>query len=470
MNEPAVTLRERMELALGIDPVAKPKVYRLVFESTRLANLNYWLELLLAAGIATLGLVLNSPAVVIGAMVVSPLMGPILAAGLALAAADVYLGIKSGLMLALSIVASIAFSAGLEWLLPFHTPTSEILARTQPNLLDLGVAVFSGLAGSLVVSRGSSGGSSALPGVAIAVALMPPLCTVGFGIGSGWNWNIMSGAMLLFLTNLTAISASAFLVFYLVRMDAPEARAELEISERELAAQDFLYSLLSRTALGSYMGDLGHLRWRVAMLAVVFLMLFVPLGRSLVQLRDESISRSAIRQAVDRRIATDQILSEQVAVFDERIVLRLVTTSAVDPALAQEIEKEIIRRTGKSLEMSIREVASGEELALLRERIRRPAVPAPPPLPELSGIGSELLGRVKAPLEEVWPANSAELVSYGIGFEPDSVVLRIRYRANRPLEAAIEEVLAKTMKSRLRVENLRLLLERDVPRQGRRNQ
>jgi hypothetical protein len=186
-----------------------------------------------------------------------------------------------------------------------------------------------------------------------------------------------------------------------------------------------------------------------------------------VQLRDESVSRSAIRQAVDRRIAADQILSEQVAVFDERIVLRLVTTSAVNPLLAQEIEKEIIRRTGKTLEMSIREVASGEELALLRERVRRPA--AVPPPPDLGGIGNELLARVKAPLEEVWPAKSAELVSYEIGFDPQAVTLRVRYQADRPLETAIEEVLAKTMSSRLRVENLRLILEREAPRRGRRN-
>ncbi|MEZ5361246.1 MAG: DUF389 domain-containing protein [Bryobacterales bacterium] len=86
---------------------------------------------------------LSSPAVVIGAMLVSPLMGPIIASGLALAAADLYLGIKSALQLALSIVGSILFAGMLVWIIPLDTATPEILARTNPNLLDLGVALFS---------------------------------------------------------------------------------------------------------------------------------------------------------------------------------------------------------------------------------------------------------------------------------------------------------------------------------------
>jgi uncharacterized hydrophobic protein (TIGR00271 family) len=113
--------------------------------------------LTLSAGIATLGLVLNCPAVVIGAMVVSPLMGPHLASGLALAASDVYLGFKSIVSILFSAFGAITFSAIIEWLLPFHTATTEILARTRPNLLDLGVAIFSGLVGVIVVSRSGRG-------------------------------------------------------------------------------------------------------------------------------------------------------------------------------------------------------------------------------------------------------------------------------------------------------------------------
>ncbi len=293
------SMRGRIEQLLKIAPGSKPGVYLEVFNSSEVVSLNYGLELLFSAGIATLGLVLNSPAVVIGAMLISPLMGPILAAGLALAAADLYLGIKSLLSILVGVAASLLFSATLVWLLPFQTATGEIVARTQPNLLDLGVALLSGLAGSVVVCRRSeSGGVTALPGVAIAVALMPPLCTVGFGMGSGFDWAIISGAGLLFLTNLAAIVASAFLVFYVVRMDSPDVRTKIDSLVLEGASHDRLYAVLQRTRLSEAFGHVGKLRWRIVMLVAILAILFVPLRRSLLQVRDEASSRAAVREAL----------------------------------------------------------------------------------------------------------------------------------------------------------------------------
>ena len=157
-------LHPSFERLLRIDPESKPDVYIEVFDGADVSNTNYWLELLLSAGIATLGLLLDSPAVVIGAMLVSPLMGPIIAAGLSFAAADLYLGIKSLLQLGLSILASILFAALIVWVLPLDAPTSEIQARTHPNLLDLGVALFSGLAGSLLLARSKSPGGGGAAG------------------------------------------------------------------------------------------------------------------------------------------------------------------------------------------------------------------------------------------------------------------------------------------------------------------
>ncbi|MGP8247618.1 MAG: DUF389 domain-containing protein [Bryobacteraceae bacterium] len=140
-------------------------------------------------------MVQNSPAVIIGAMLIAPFMGPIMGTGLALAVGDLYLGIKAVLNLLVSVAVSVGFSGFLVWLLPFHSATPEIMARTNPNLLDLGIALLFGLAGSAVVCRGGGDGVTALPGVAIAVALMPPLCAVGFGLGSGLNLEIMGGAV-----------------------------------------------------------------------------------------------------------------------------------------------------------------------------------------------------------------------------------------------------------------------------------
>src|SRR5665213_3266556 len=105
--------QRRLQRWLGIQASTKPKVYGQIFASTAINSLSYWLEIIFSAGIATLGLVENSPAVIIGAMLISPLMGPIMAMGLALAVGDLYLGIKSAINLLISVTVSIAFSGFL---------------------------------------------------------------------------------------------------------------------------------------------------------------------------------------------------------------------------------------------------------------------------------------------------------------------------------------------------------------------
>jgi uncharacterized hydrophobic protein (TIGR00271 family) len=462
METAAASFRRRVEQLLRVAPESKPGVYMQMFDASEIASLNYGLELLFSAGIATLGLVLNSPAVVIGAMLISPLMGPILAAGLALAAADLYLGIKSLLSVVLSGLGAVLFSAVLVWLLPFQSPTAEILARTQPNLLDLGVALLSGLAGSIVVCRGGTGGGvTALPGVAIAVALMPPLCTLGFGVGSGSSWPIISGAGLLFLTNLAAIVASAFLVFYIVRMDSPDVRMRIDYSILERAAPDRLYRLLEKTLLARAFGDIGKLRWRILMLIVVLAILFVPLRHSLLQVRDETITRAAVREALRSLAPQDTVVTQQFDLTPDRILIRMIVTAPVAQEKIQQAERNLLRRTGREVTLAVRKVASEEELALLRDRLRTPT--APPPLQDLDTVRADLLARLEGPLKEIWPSETAPLLSYELGFTPEELLVRVRYKSEKPLDATAQEMLAKVLQARLRAEKLRLVLEQEAP-------
>lgn len=449
--------RARIEQSLRIDPKSKPRVYAQVYEASEIVSLNYWLELVFSAGIATLGLVLDSPAVVIGAMLISPLMGPILAAGLALAAGDLYLGLKSAVNVLASMAGAVGFSAAIVWLLPFHAPAAEILSRTQPNLLDLGVAILSGLAGSVVVCRGGGGGGvTALPGVAIAVALMPPLCTVGFGVGSGLVGPIISGAALLFLTNLAAIVASAFFVFLLLGMGAPSVRDEIGQSIRDRASGDKLFLLLQRSFLARSLTDVGKLRWRVLMLALILVVLFVPLSRALMQVRNETLARGAIRDAVRQIASRDAIVSELIDVAPDRIRVRLILTDAVPAAKIEEARKTILKRTGMDVDLFVRKVAGEEELALLRERLK----PAPPtPLEDLDGVRRELVARLEQPLQESWPAGSATLLGYELGFSPNGVIVRLRYQAPVALDEAVAAVLRKVFQSRLHVEQLRVEMD-----------
>ena len=110
--------RTRLEHWLRINPLKKPVIAEQIYESAGVSDLNYWLEIVFSAGIAALGLVVNSPAVIIGAMLISPLMGPIMAAGLALAAGDLYLAIKS----IANIIASTAVAVGLSAVIVWHQP------------------------------------------------------------------------------------------------------------------------------------------------------------------------------------------------------------------------------------------------------------------------------------------------------------------------------------------------------------
>jgi uncharacterized hydrophobic protein (TIGR00271 family) len=457
------SFRRQVEQLLRISPEAKPRVYRTVFDAAEVLSLNYGLELILSAGIATLGLVLNSPAVVIGAMLVSPLMGPILAAGLSLAASDLYLGVKSLAGIILSIFGAITFSAGIVWLLPFHVPTTEILARTQPNVLDLGVAILSGLAGSIVICRGGEGGGvTAMPGVAVAVALMPPLCAVGFGIGAGFDWQIISGAGLLFLTNLVAITASAFIVFYIVRMDAADVRDSIQAALAGSKQIDWIDRALRRTTLSSALGDIGRMRYRTLLIIGVFVPLFIPLQRSFTQVRDETIARTVARDAVRLIVPASSIVTQTVDVTRERVVLRLNVAAEYEAEAVERAKEMLLRRTGKAVEIDIRRVAGEEDLRLIRESLATRAA-AVDPLADLPRVGADLFMRVEKALSEAWPAESAPRSNAEVAFDADGMIIRVRYTSERELAPPAKEAITLALRSKLRNQRIRLEATREIP-------
>lgn len=157
--------------------------------------------------IASIGLNTNSGAVIIGAMLISPLMGPILGIGLAVGTNDFSLLTRALRNFAIMVVISLATAALYFSVTPLQEIQDELLARTRPTTLDVAVAVFGGLAGIIAGSRREK--SNVIPGVAIATALMPPLCTAGYGLASG-NWPFFFGAFYLFLLNSVIISVSTW--------------------------------------------------------------------------------------------------------------------------------------------------------------------------------------------------------------------------------------------------------------------
>ena len=165
--------------------------------------------LILSIFIASIGLNMNSTAVVIGAMLISPLMGPILATGFGFATLN-FTVVKSGILrLSLQVTIAVLASALYFYISPVQTATSELLARTEPNIFDVFIAIFGGLAGIIGQTRKTL--DNVIPGVAIATALMPPLCTAGYGLANG-NWQYFIGAGYLFFINAFFIFFAAFIV------------------------------------------------------------------------------------------------------------------------------------------------------------------------------------------------------------------------------------------------------------------
>lgn len=174
---------------------------------------NLWV-LIFATFVASLGLNTNSTAVIIGAMLISPLMGPIMGFGLGLGISDFELIKRSFRNFATATVFSVITSTLYFLISPISEAQSELLARTQPTVYDVLIAFFGGLAGIVASSTKSKG--NVIPGVAIATALMPPLCTAGFGLASG-NLYYFFGAFYLYFINTVFISLATYVVVRLLK-------------------------------------------------------------------------------------------------------------------------------------------------------------------------------------------------------------------------------------------------------------
>lgn len=229
---PRLDIKDRTEAYTRIRRSARP-------------DLDFYMLISLSTIIAALGLIISSPAVVIGAMLVAPLMSPMVGTGLAVVLGDTrFIRLSLGAVgrgMVLSILVGAA--AGL---LSINQPaTPELLARTQPTLIDLAIALFSGLAGAYALSRSDAAG--ALPGVAIAAALVPPLATVGISLTAG-RYGEAVGAMLLFTANFVAISSATALMF-LVLGFRPTTPQKSRRAVQARSGQVALISLALVTAL-----------------------------------------------------------------------------------------------------------------------------------------------------------------------------------------------------------------------------
>ncbi len=212
----------RYRFNLHEDKDEDKKIIESITKNVEFKGPNLW-ALIFAILIASIGLNVNSTAVIIGAMLISPLMGPILGIGLGIGISDFTL-IKRGLNnLAIATFISVATSAVYFYFTPLHNASSELLARTNPSIWDVFIAFSGGIAGTVATSRKEK--STVIPGVAIATALMPPLCTAGYGLSSG-NWYYLAGALYLFFINSVFICTATFIIVTLLKIPTVEFETE----------------------------------------------------------------------------------------------------------------------------------------------------------------------------------------------------------------------------------------------------
>lgn len=198
----------RYQFNLGFDKSQEEQIVDDIRRSVEFRGMNLWV-LIFAIFIASIGLNMNSTAVVIGAMLISPLMGPIIGLGVGIGINDFDLIKKALRNLAVATIISLLASTIYFLITPLSDARSELLSRTTPTIWDVFIALFGGLAGMIAYTNKEKG--NVIPGVAIATALMPPLCTAGYGIATG-NLAFFIGAFYLYFINSIFIAIATYIM------------------------------------------------------------------------------------------------------------------------------------------------------------------------------------------------------------------------------------------------------------------
>jgi uncharacterized hydrophobic protein (TIGR00271 family) len=389
--------------------------------------------------IATFGLVLNSSGVVIGAMLIAPLMGPIVALAMAFTVGSPYLALWSLLRIGTSIVVVVSGSALINLALPYHEVTAEIAARTTPTALDLFVAVFCAFAAAFSVVRSSSETIATAAGTSISIALVPPLCVVGFGVGNA-QWSVALGAALLFTANLSAILMFAALFFLSLGFNLVKSETMEEQAAEEATHLGRLLAGLRRV-FGHRYGPLLRVLLPLSLVAAVY----IPLSRALSAVAWDVRVRGQVRSILDLEIPRERAVQNTLLVKQGQISLRVVLVAK--PARARELEARLRLRIAQvsGVEPVIHVLAVPDEQAVrdaaLALTTPHPAPLPPPPEPDIFALQRLLGERLLAE----WPKGAAgALLDWRLGTDKNGAVVEVTH-LGPALGAAAEQLLERRL-------------------------
>lgn len=424
---------ERAAIRLaGIRPGDRAAMVRSMVLVRRRESAGYWLNLLLSAGIATLGLALGSTAVVIGAMLVSPLMGPIVELGMGLVTGSPVLTLRSLARAGGGMLVVVLAAALLSLLLPFQEITSEIAARTSPTVLDLIIAVFVAVVAAISTVRPRSDAASTAAGTAIGISLVPPLCVAGFGVGTG-NGEVAIGASLLFLTNFTAIVAVAVVCFLALGFEHVNTGDWDRRALRTTRGRGIRRAAeVLRSVFGSRYSRVIRVGIPVALVAMVSL----PLADALRQVAWEVRARTAVSRGLAAVPAGD-IVQSAVTIRARSVNVRLYLIGThQDAASIQRALLERVRRAVPDSDPVVRVVAVPVASA------PDPDQPVADPIATLAELIS-LRERMGDALTRVWPATGGgPMVRWEIRLGTADSITVVPTHLGAPLAAGTRGLLA----------------------------
>lgn len=292
-------------------------------------NVDYVVMIILSAALATLGLLTNSVAVIIGAMLVAPLMAPLSSFSTGMATGMLALTRRASLTLFTGVTLALLISIVMGVVLPIDAPTDEMMVRGSPNLLDAAIALVSGWVAAYATAR--KGIPAALAGVAIAAALMPPICTIGLGIALG-DINLAIGANLLFLANITFIIAAQYITFLWMGIRPTEEREGATLGRSRAWWFILLIITILVTGIFAQLGtravDEAHIRERLqaeafngAQVVEYHVISAVPLSVQLLVQSDHDITPAEV-------IAAQLLIDE---LYQQRVDLTVVARQIVRP-------------------------------------------------------------------------------------------------------------------------------------------
>lgn len=431
-------IQDKVALTCGVCPEDREATVSGMLARAPGEAVGYWLKLLLAMGIATLGLVLGSTAVVIGAMLISPLMGPLVELGMGLAVGSPLLVLRSTTRTVASVLVVVGSAALITLALPYQEVTPEIAARTAPTALDLLIAILCAIAAAYTTIRPGSDTTGTAAGTAIGISLVPPLCVVGYGVGTGAK-NISSGAALLFTANLCAILLFAVLCFLglgysRVRIAASEA------TELELHGTGGIIRRLARGLRFVFGMKYGPLL-RVLMPMVLLAFVAVPLGEALAHVTWQVRVRAAIQRILGT-LPENTVRSTFMMERDE-ISVRLFTLGRAEDA--SKLEKDLATRiaavAGSIPKVQVIAVADSTALEAVSAKLEAARTPLPviSKTPTLDSARLELDREVAA----AWPSSAGKLLATRLLFPRDAPLMLEVVHLGPMLGAAGEELLGE---------------------------